>query len=322
MSKQASFPFNQFLHPRFWLLWLGLGFLRLLAVVPFRLQLICGRGLGWLMYIAIPYRRRIGAINLELCFPELSNQQRSQLLREHFSAAGISMIETAISWWASDNQLKPLHQIEGIEHLEAARENGRGVLLMSAHFTTLEIGGRLLSLHTPFEVMYRKHNNPLFEAVMLRSRQSHYSNVHERRSVRNIAKSLKAGNTVWYAPDQDYGRKQSIFAPFFGVPTATITATARFAKISGAAVVPFFQERLKDGSGYRLRILPEIENYPTGDDVADATTINAIIEAEVRQYPEQYLWVHRRFKTRPEGLARPYPSRNRQGRRKRHSDVA
>lgn len=283
--------------------------------MPYWFQLACGRALGTLMFYAIPARRRIAEINLELCFPALSLTQRAHMLRRHFSSAGISVIETAMAWWASDSQLEKIHHIEGLHHLQAAAQNDKGILLVSAHFTTLEIGGRLLSQHAPFQVMYREHDNPLFEAVMRRSRAAHYDAVHERRAVRDIIQNLKAGHTVWYAPDQDYGRKHSVFAPFFSVPAATITATARFAKISNATVIPFFQQRLDDGSGYRLHILPAIENFPSGNDVTDATTINAIIEQEVRQYPEQYLWVHRRFKTRPEGMQRPYPKRKRRRRR-------
>lgn len=148
-------------------------------------------------------------------------------------------------------------------------------------------------------------------------REKNFDCAHERQDIRNIIGSLKGGMAVWYAPDQDYGRRHSVFAPFFGVPAAMITATARFAKISGAPVVPFFQQRLDDGSGYKLRIMPALEGFPSGDDVADATRINKIIEEEILRQPEQYLWVHRRFKTRPEGEERPYPKRKRRNRRKR-----
>ena len=315
-NQTPHFPATRFLHPRYWLLWLGLGLMWLVAHLPYRLQMGIGRLLGTLMYYLIPERRRIAEINLQLCFPDLSGQERARLLRRHFASLGIGSIETAMAWWTPTKRLAGLHTLEGLEHLEAALQKGQGVILLSGHFTTLELGGRMLAQHTPFHVMYREHRNPLFEAVMRSRREEHFECAHERKDIRAIIGSLKQGMALWYAPDQDYGRKHSVFAPFFGVPAALITATARFAKISGAPVVPFFQQRLADGSGYVLRILPQLEGFPSGDDVEDATRINSIIEKEIRQQPEQYLWVHRRFKTRPEGMQRPYPKRQRK-RRKR-----
>lgn len=315
MSATHSFEARRYLHPRYWLLWLGLGIMRLLALLPYRLQMAIGRGLGWFMYTFLKERRTYAKINLEMCFPHYSSEQRRQLLREHFDSLGKGMIETTIAWWTSDRRLKKLHAIQGLEHYDAAIKQGKGVILLGAHFTTLEIGIRLLALHRTFRGMYRQHDNPLFDDIQRHRRETYVEIAHERRDVRGTLRSLKDNHAIWYAPDQDYGRRHSVFAPFFGVPAALITATARLAKLSGAPVVPFFQTRREDGSGYDLKLLPPLENFPSGDDVRDATTINQIIENEIRLQPAQYLWVHRRFKTQPEGKKRPYPPRKRRVRR-------
>ncbi len=299
-------PLLPLLAPRFWPLWAGLGLGWCLAQAPYRVQLAAGRAIGWLACRLAGSRRRIAATNLRLCFPELDEAARRRLLHAHFLSLGMGVVETAMSWWTPARRLRPLARIEGLDNLERALEGGKGVILLSAHFTTLEIGGRLLSLHAPFHVMYREHKNPLFERIMRRARERHFEKAIPRDDLRGMLRSLKANMPVWYAPDQNYGREHSIFVEFFGVPAATITATARLAKISGAAVVPFFQERLPGAAGYRLRLLPALEDFPSGDERADTQRINDVIEAEVRRIPEQYLWVHRRFKTRPEGAAPLY----------------
>ncbi len=257
--------------------------------------------LGKLMYLAIPRRRHIAETNLCLCFPELDEAKRHELVKQSFHSNGISLLETGLCWWGSENKLRSLCHVDGLEHLEAARELGKGVILFSAHFTCLEIGGRLLAQHTPFYVMYKYHRNPLFEAVMKDGRERRFLGAIERSDVRSMIKTLKAGHACWYALDQDFGTINAVFAPFFGIPAATLTSTSRIAKMTGASVVPFFVRRLEDGSGYQLTLLPALENFPSADDQADATLTNSLIETEVRKAPAQYLWAHRRFKSRPEG---------------------
>ncbi len=209
-------------------------------------------------------------------------------------------------WWGSENKLRGITRLVGIEHLENALKRGKGVILLSAHFTTLELGGRLLAMHTPFHVLYRQHKNPLFETVMRNSRQRRFEKAIARDNMRELLSSLKSGMPVWYAPDQNHGGSQSVFAPFFGVAASTLTTPSRIANISGAAVVPFYPSRLEDGSGYQLTLHPALEDFPSDDLTQDATRLNALLESVVREMPEQYLWVHRRFKTRPEGEAYPY----------------
>ena len=281
--------------------------MRLIAQLPYRLQMGIGRRLGRAMALFGKKRRRIAEINLGLCFPELEEAERKVLLMDHFRSLGMGMVETAMSWWTPDGKLADLARIEGLEHLERALARGKGVILLSGHFTSLEIGGRLLALFTPFHVLYRPHKNPLFEDVMKQARERNFDKAIRREDMRAMLRSLQQNMPVWYAADQDYGRQQSLFVPFFGIPAATITATSRLARRSGAAVVPFFQRRLEDGSGYLLRIQPALEDFPGTSLNADALRINRIMEEQIREMPEQYLWVHRRFKTRPEGEPSFYP---------------
>ncbi len=297
-----------FLHPRFWPLWLGLGLLWLVVQLPYPLLLRLGRGLGALMLLGARSRRQIAARNLELCFPELSAAERARLLRENFASSGIAFFEMAMSWWWPRARLARLAHIEGLEHLQAAQREGQGVILMSLHFTTLEIGAALLGQRHTIDGMYREHKNPLFDYIQRRGRERHNRDATaiEREDVRAMLKVLRAGRAIWYAPDQDYGRKQSIFVPLFGIPAATVTATSKFARLGKARVVPFTQQRLADGSGYRLVVHPPLTDFPGESEEADCLRINQWVEQVVRECPEQYLWAHRRFKTRPEGAGNLY----------------
>lgn len=297
-----------FLHPRFWLLWLGLGLLWLLVQLPYAALLRLGRVLGALMYRVAGARRRIARRNLELCFPALDEAARERLLKENFASTGIAFFEMAMSWWWPRARLQRLAHIEGLEHLQAAQAEGRGVILMALHFTTLEIGAALLGQRHTIDGMYREHKNPLFDYIQRRGRERHNldASAIEREDVRGMLKVLRAGRAIWYAPDQDYGRKQSLFVPLFGIPAATVTATTKFARLGRALVLPFTQERLADGSGYRLVIHPPLADFPGESEEADCLRINRWVEQVVSATPEQYLWAHRRFKTRPEGEASLY----------------
>ncbi|HLD68375.1 MAG TPA: lipid A biosynthesis lauroyl acyltransferase [Pseudomonas sp.] len=295
-----------FLHPRFWLLWLGLGLLWVITLLPYAALLWLGRGLGRLMYHLAHGRRAIAARNLELCLPELSAAAREGLLRENFASMGITFFEMAISWWWPERRLRKLGSIEGLEHLRQAQANGQGVILMALHFTTLEMGGGLLGMAHGTFGMYRAHKNPLFDYVQRRGREQRLVGTVEREDVRGMLKILRAGGTIWYAPDQDYGPKQSLFVPLFGIPAASVTATSKFARLGKALVVPFTQQRLADGSGYRLVIHPPLADFPGETEEADCLRVNRWIEGAIRQCPEQYLWAHRRFKTRPPGESKLY----------------
>ena len=296
-QKTPLTPLRQFLGPRYWPTWLGLGVLWLVAHLPYRLQLILGAAIGALAYRFAKRRRAICEENIALCFPELDPAARRRLVRETFRANGIGVIEAAIAWSCDPERLRERVQLEGGEHLSAAMAKGKGVLLIGGHYSTLELGGTLLSLFHPMNVTYRAHKNPLVEAVMTNSRAKHFARVIEREDVRQAMRSLKDGDALWFAPDQDYGEHHSVFVPFFGVEAATITATSRFARMNGSPALMFSHTRLADNSGYKLKLGPVLEGFPSGDDEADARRINDELEARIREYPEQYLWLHRRFKT-------------------------
>lgn len=289
--------------PRYWPTWLGLGLLRLLAPLPFACLLWLGKWLGrGVRYLPVGFVR-IARRNLELCLPELTSAQREQLLTRHFESIGIALFETALAWWASDQHIQQLTQVDGLEYLNAALAQGKGVILLSAHFTTLEIGARALAARMPLNVMYRPTNNEVMSRFLARNRALRARRAIRRDDVRTLVTALKANEPVWYAPDQSYRNKGAQMVPFFGIPCATNTATSRLAKMTGAVVLPYFPERLADGAGYRMTILPPMDDFPSNDAIVDATRFHQLIEAHVRKVPAQYLWIHRRFK----GLSEDYP---------------
>ncbi|MBD8612761.1 lipid A biosynthesis lauroyl acyltransferase [Pseudomonas putida] len=300
-----------FLHPRFWLLWLGLAALWLVVQLPYRALLQLGRWLGLGMYRVASERRRVAARNLQLCFPQMPPVERKRLLKENFASTGIAFFEMAMSWWWPQARLAKLAHIEGLEHLQAAQRDGEGAILMALHFTTLEIGAALLGQRHTIDGMYREHRNALFDFVQRQGRERHNpdSLAVEREDVRGMIKLLRKGRAIWYAPDQDYGAKQSIFVPLFGIEAATVTATTHFARLGKARVIPFTQRRLEDGSGYRLVLHPPLPGFPGESEAADALRINQWVEQAVTECPEQYLWAHRRFKSRPAGAPKLYDKR-------------
>lgn len=297
-----------FLHPRYWLLWFGLGLLWLITQLPYKVLLRLGRALGALMQRVAHSRRHIVTRNIELCFTHLSAAERDALVRENFASMGIAFFEMAMSWWWPKKRLSRLVQVQGLEHLQAAQEQSQGAILMAIHFTTLEIGAALLGQQHTIDGMYRAHDNPVFDYVQRRGRERHNADAQaiEREDVRGMLKVLRKGRAIWYAPDQDYGPKQSVFVPLFGVPAATVTATSKFAKLGRAQVIPMTQKRLPNGQGYLIKIEPALSDFPGESDEQDCLRLNQWIERAIAQQPEQYLWAHRRFKTRPEGEAKLY----------------
>jgi Kdo2-lipid IVA lauroyltransferase/acyltransferase len=299
MSKRPRSP----AHPRYWPTWIALGVLRVFEPLPFPVLVALGRLIGAVI-VRLPLSFvRIARRNLELCLPERTAQEREHLLREHFRSLGIGMFETAMSWWSSDERIRKLTRFEGLEHLEAALARGRGAILLSAHFTTLEIGARSLCARVAASVMYRPTSNIVLERFLMRLRGKQAKRAIPRDDVRTLISALKANEPVWYAPDQSYRKKGAEMVPFFNIPAATNTATSRLARMTGAAVLPYFPERLPGARGYRMVIQPMLEGFPTEDAVADARRFNELIEAQVRRVPAQYLWIHRRFK----GLTADYP---------------
>lgn len=289
--------------PRYWPLWLALGLFRLGALLPYGLALRIGRGLGSLLLrLPVPFiftARR----NIELCLPHLSAAERATLLRQHLQSIGIALFETAFAWWAPPERVQRLIRVEGREHLEAALARGRGVILLTAHFTTLEMGGRALASVRPTNFLYRPTRNELLAWVLARCRRRFGGHPIPRDDIRGLISALKHNECVWYAPDQSYRKKGAQMVELFGIPAATNTLTSRLARMTGATVLPYFFERLPGVQGYRAVIHPALENFPSECSVADAERFNHLIETQVRKIPEQYLWLHRRFK----GLSDDYP---------------
>jgi KDO2-lipid IV(A) lauroyltransferase len=301
MSKHSTL---QLLKPRYWTTWIALGTLRLFEPLPFPLLIGLGRAIGKVLAVLPLSFVRIARRNLELCFPEKSADERERILRSHFESVGIGLFETALSWWSSDERIRRLGAMTGQEHLDAALARGRGVILLSAHFTTLEIGARSLTARGPTNVMYRPTSNPVLERFLALNRSKHAKRAIPRDDVRSLITALKSNEAVWYAPDQAYRKKGAEMVPFFGIPAATNTATSRLARMTKAAVLPYFVERLPGAKGYQLTIMPALDSFPSDDPAEDARRFNELIEAHARRVPAQYLWIHRRFK----GLTEDYPN--------------
>jgi Kdo2-lipid IVA lauroyltransferase/acyltransferase len=289
---------------REWPTWLAIGSAWLLARLPWPLQRALGRALGALLRVTLRDRRRIAQRNLELCFPELDSVARAALLRKHFAALGTSVFEFARAWWGSVAPLRRGLQIEGLEHLQTALAAGKGVIVVSGHFTTLEVCGRLLCDHVPLAGMYRPHAEAAMEWSVKRGRLRYAAAMFTKQELRPAVKHLKAGGLLWYAPDQDPSRGDTVYVPFFGRPAHSLTSTHQLARLSGAAVIAFQHARRDDG-GYTLRLWPAFADFPSKDATADTATVMTAIEAMVRATPAQYLWIHRRFKRQPDG-ASPY----------------
>lgn len=289
--------------PWHWHTWVGLGLLRVLSLLPFRAQLAVGAGIGWfLRHLPLKYVR-VARRNLELCFPQLGAEERNGLLDRHFQSLGIGLCETANTFWASDDWVRAHVEVVGREHVERALARGRGVIVVGAHFTTIEFATRILNTIVPINVLYRPTKNPVLSRFLHRNTARHARRAIRYDDIRSVVRALKANEAVWYAPDQSFRNKGAALVPFFGIPAASNTGTSRLARLTGAAVLTYFPERLPGTQGYRVTIGPALEDFPSGDEVADVARYHELVEAHVRRVPEQYLWMHRRFK----GLADDYP---------------
>jgi KDO2-lipid IV(A) lauroyltransferase len=288
--------------PRYWPTWIGAGLLRLCELLPYAAMVRLGHALGWLAR-RVP-NPLVGVVraNLALCLPERTHAEREALLDRHFEALGVTLMETAMNWWSPVERIASLATIEGREHLEAALAHGRGVIVLTAHFVTTEMSAQVVRTLGPLNALYRPFKNELLTELVQRRRSRQAAQI-ARDDIRSMVRALRRNEVVWYAPDQSYRHKGAEMVPFFGIPCATNTATSRIAEMTGATVLAYFCERLPDARGYRAVIHPPMADFPSGDSAADARRFHALIEAQVHRVPEQYWWVHRRFK----GLPADYP---------------
>ncbi len=307
MSQQQTPQLSSFIAPKYWPTWIGVGLLTLIAFLPFRLRLLGGAMLGKMLFIFANERRYIVATNIKLCFPELSKTEQEQLIKDCFIENGRGLIDTMVGWFRNPKQFQTMLDIKNVEALDNALAKGKGVVLLGAHYTTLDFTANLVSLQIPFAVTYRPHKNALFDALMLRGRLKNTNGVFDRYDIRGTLRHLKKNNIIWYAPDQDYGSNHSVFAPFFGNPAATITAASRLAKFYNSPVLLARHHRNDITGKYEIEFYPFPEDYPGSDDVADAAYMNQQLEKAIRLYPSQYMWTHKRFKTQADGKpASPY----------------
>jgi KDO2-lipid IV(A) lauroyltransferase len=285
---------------------LGVFVLWLIHFLPFRVIVAIGNGLGSLAYLLAAERRRVGGINLKLCFPDMDEAARKHLLRAHFRMFMRGLVERCILWWSSAARINSLIRVEGIEHFEAVK--GQPMILLTPHFIGMDAGGQWVAQQVDTVCMYANQKSQYLTELLLEKR-ARFRNQHlysRQQGLRPILKGMRDNLPFIYPPDQDQGVKDGAFIPFFGVPAATMTSLPRIAQMAGAKVVPSITRVLPGGAGYVLTFYPAWENYPSGDDIADARRMNEFIEQRVLEMPEQYFWLHKRFKTRPEGEAKFY----------------
>lgn len=307
MQSDPNQSLLQFSSPRYWPVWGVWSCLWLLARLPLPAQLAIGRRLGSTFGRFDTRQRAVAARNLEICFGELSNAQRERLLKRHFESVGMSLAEMAVAWFWPTRRLERLIEIHGREHLDRARARGRGVILLGAHFTTVEVGLRAIErLGSRASGMYRPQRNPMIDFLIRKGRSRMVERQIPRDDVRQLLKTLRDGYVVVYFPDQTYLGNQSEMVPFFGEPAMTNVATTKLAQMSGAAVLPYFFRRVGDGPAYRVDIGPPLEDFPSDDRIADAGKFVGRLEDYIRLAPEQYLWSYKKFKGRPAPFRDPY----------------
>ncbi len=305
MERQYSIWQKQFCHPKYWGIWVFISVLYILAWLPWWLQLRIGKALGKALYIFARSRRHIVKTNVQVCFPQLHPIEQVFLIKRIFEANGIGLIETAIAWFKPMSKYRNKVEFKGLEHLKKSQLEGKGAILAGAHFTMLDLAGALSSLFIDLNVTYRPLNNTLLNETMMQGRQKFCTNAIDKKNIRGFVKVLKSGGILWYAPDQDYGPKHAAFTTFFGVPCANITTLTWLAKTGKADVLPFSYFRNGSNNCWVITIHPPLD-IPSGNPQRDARYYNAWLESVLTNCPEQYLWLHKRFKTQPTSLERPF----------------
>lgn len=295
------------LHPRFWFLWAGIGLLWLVVQLPYPVIYRLGCALGHLGQKVMKRRVHIAQRNLELCFPHMSDDERQQMVAKNFESVGMGVMETGMAWFWSDKRLQRWVEVTGMDNTRMHFQQGKGILLIGIHFLTLELGARVFGMNIPGIGVYRPNDNPVLDWLQTWGRLRSNKTMIDRKDLKGMVRALKNGDVVWYAPDHDYGPRASAFVPLFAVEqAATTTGTWMLARMSKACLVPFVPRRKPDGKGYEL-IMLEGETSPPLDSAEEtAAWMNKVIERCILMAPEQYMWMHRRFKTRPEGVPSRY----------------
>ncbi|CUX97133.1 Kdo(2)-lipid IV(A) acyltransferase [Candidatus Hoaglandella endobia] len=301
MTKLPVFT-SSLLHPRYWINWFCIGLLYIIVLLPYPLLYKLGTSLGRLAMRFMRHRVAIARCNLLLCFPDMLEKEREVLLRQNFESLGMGLIETGMAWFWPEWRVKRLAYVSGLEHIKHACEENKGILLIGLHFFTLELGARIFGIYNPGIGVYRPHDNPLLNWLQTWGRMRSNKSMLDRSDIKGIIRALKNSDIIWYAPDHDYGPKSSVFAPLFAVPkAATTSGTYILVRMASPAVIPFVPRRLPEGRGYELIVFPNERLFPQENAIAVATYMNYLVERAILLAPDQYMWLHRRFKTRPTG---------------------
>lgn len=304
-----------FFQPRFWPLWLWFGFMWLVSRLPYSLFCAVTRGIGLLFMHMGKERRYITERNIELCFPEKTAQQRAEIVKESFAGAGMALFESGFVWWPQ-KRLTNMVDIIGLEHLESARASGQNVLMFTPHNTSLEACFSQLSMHEKLNILFRVHDNPFWEYMSGRGRRNFRLRLIPRKQVKEFLHFLSTGRTGLIAADQDLSKRRGVFVPFFGIQASTVTSVSDFCRQTNSVAMLVSGYR-RPGKGYTVEIRPPLENFPTDDVIADTARVSLVTEQAIREQPGDYLWHHRRFKTRPDGEAPLYERQKKRKKSKR-----
>lgn len=297
---------RHFYHPKYWPVWSLIGVMWVVVRLPWSVQKWVAKGLSFLLYNLAGKRRKIVKKNLELCFPEWSQEEQQKRVKEVFFNNALGMIEAFNAFNHPSEKFHAKVDIHGAELLEEAKAKGKGVILIGAHFSHLDFGAALISLVSEVIVIYRPNNNPVMDHFILKGRENILKGVIPRDNMRAVIRALKNQEVVWYPPDQDYGEKHSVYVPFFGINAATITATSRLVKFNDSTVLMLSYRRDDESGRYTMEFEAAPEGFPSGDETKDAELINQALERNIRKAPTQYMWTHRRFKTQPDGKGKLY----------------
>ena len=294
----------KFIHPKFFPTWILILLMRIGVFIPFSAQVFIGKFIGKAIYPFMSKWRSTAYSNISHCFPEKKQAQVNTLVKNHFEAIGISLFETANAYYASDKKINKLLTINKEQYFTEALKQEGGIIILCAHFMPLMLGSRALLINHTIANIYRPQNNKLFDQAMVKGYKKNGAVMIKSTDTRSIIKAINNSLPIWYAPDQDLGENNSVFAPLFGIQTATASATARLSKNNKTRVIPY--SFIRTSKGYEMSFEKPLSGFPSNDPIIDATITNKILEKQINKHPEQYLWIHRRFKTRPEGAENFY----------------